>query len=154
VITRISGAGGRVLTAGEMHSNLGVEGSRLALTFEDGAVGVELILIAEVDAEVSATGSHRLFVVSTCSASMAAVWSSAGFVLPSDLRAVGTASAIIVDRSVEDDGESDHPDAVGARALLRQLGRGHLHHRGARAHRTRMDARARWCCATARTRAP
>jgi hypothetical protein len=105
VITRISGAGGRVLTADEMHSNLGVEGSRLALTFEDGAVGVELILISEMDAEVSASGSHRLFVVSTCSASMEAVWSSAGFVLPSDLRAVGTASAIMVDRSVADDGE-------------------------------------------------
>lgn len=104
VITRISGEDGRVLTADDMHRNLGVEGSRLALTFEDGNVGVELILIAEVDAQVSTSESHRFFVASTCSASMAAVWSGSGFVLPSDLRAVGTASAILVDRSVGDDG--------------------------------------------------
>ena len=116
VITRISGADGRMLTADEMHRNLGVEGSRLALTFEAGNVGVELILIAEVDAQVSATASHRFFVASTCSASMAAVWSSSGFVLPSDLRAVGTASAILVDRSVEDDGSrTTHTESERAR---------------------------------------
>lgn len=104
VISRISGADGRVLTADDMHRNLGVAGSRLALTFEDGNVGVELILLAEVDAQVSASESHRFFVASTCSASMAAIWNGSGFVLPSDLRAVGTASAILVDGSVEDDG--------------------------------------------------
>ena len=104
VIASITGEDGQTLTSDDIFRALAADGVRFSLTFDDGEVGVELLLIDEVSAEVSSVTSHRLFVVSACSARTPGIWTEDGFVLPDDLHAVGTAAAIAVDRTHESDG--------------------------------------------------
>ena len=60
--------------------------------------------MSEDESSHDGSESHRLFVVSACSASETASWSEQGFVIRHDLAGSGIADAVFVDRVGTDDG--------------------------------------------------
>ena len=103
-ITRVVSAAGESVDPVEALMQDDTVGARFALIFEGDQVGIELVIVSEDESSHEGSESHRLFVVSGCSARESAIWTEAGFSIPRSVAGVGVADAIFIDRSERDDG--------------------------------------------------